>query len=110
VTRYRNEDLTEIGRLFRAKLAQLRAEERPPRRGATSRTTQPPRIELPDDQPGEEAMLRTGKVAALLGVSAHTIWRWAEAGYLPCALTLGGRRRFRWSDVRGAAEQTHPRV
>ena len=37
--------------------------------------------------------------ARRLGVSAHTIRRWTEAGVLPCIRTAGGHRRIRSEDV-----------
>jgi excisionase family DNA binding protein len=48
----------------------------------------------PDD------LLTTNDVAELAGVSRTTVWRWAEEGLLPAAVTLpSGHRRFRRSDV-----------
>lgn len=38
--------------------------------------------------------LTTGQAAALFGVTASTIKRWAEAGDLPHTRTLGGHLRF----------------
>jgi excisionase family DNA binding protein len=39
-------------------------------------------------------MLSRRDVAALFGVSPHTIYRWAREGRLPVVMTLGGRRRY----------------
>jgi excisionase family DNA binding protein len=52
-------------------------------------------------------LLSTAQVAELLGVSAATVKRWAEAGLLPAARTRGGHRRFRRSEVE-RAELQHP--
>lgn len=43
--------------------------------------------------------MRTGQVAARGGVSPETVVRWAKTGLLPHTWTLGGRLRFRTSDV-----------
>lgn len=39
--------------------------------------------------------LTAGEAARILGVSPKTINRWADNGRIPCAVTLGGHRRFR---------------
>ena len=39
--------------------------------------------------------LSPGGAARLLLVSPKTLARWANEGRIPCALTLGGHRRFR---------------
>lgn len=39
--------------------------------------------------------LGPGQAARILGVSPKTVNRWANEGRIPCALTLGGHRRFR---------------
>lgn len=39
------------------------------------------------------------KVMELLGVSSATLWRWDKMGYLS-PLTVGGKRRYRMSDVK----------
>lgn len=39
------------------------------------------------------------KVAELLGVDMSTLWRWAKKGIL-VPIEIGGRRRYRMSDVR----------
>jgi excisionase family DNA binding protein len=45
------------------------------------------------------------EAAAALGVSPHTLRRWADAGRIPVLRTLGGRRRFRPKDVEAARRQ-----
>jgi len=39
----------------------------------------------------------------MLGVSPKTVNRWANEGRIPCAVTLGGHRRFRADDIRAVA-------
>jgi len=39
------------------------------------------------------------KVMEILGVSSATLWRWQKSGYL-IPLNVGGKRRYRMSDVR----------
>ncbi len=41
------------------------------------------------------AYLTPGQAARILGVSPKTVNRWANDGHIPCAVTLGGHRRFR---------------
>ena len=48
--------------------------------------------------------LTPGQVAVILGVSPKTVNRWANDGRIPCAVTLGGHRRFRADVVRAVAE------
>lgn len=43
------------------------------------------------------------KVMEMLGVSQSTLWRWQKAGYL-VPLNVGGKRRYRMSDVRRILE------
>lgn len=38
------------------------------------------------------------KVAEILDVNKTTLWRWAKSGYL-VPLEIGGKRRYRMSDV-----------
>ena len=45
------------------------------------------------------ATMRLAAAAELLGVSQHTLRRWADAGKVPCRRTVGGQRRFRRSDI-----------
>lgn len=42
-----------------------------------------------------EPLLSSAEVAQILGVSAASIKRWADAGALPCVRTAGQHRRFR---------------
>lgn len=44
-------------------------------------------------------LLAPAQAAALIGVTAETIRRYAEAGRLPHLVTPGGHRRYRRSDV-----------
>lgn len=63
---------------------------------------------MKDEKPGtpDEDRLRLGEAAALLGVSADTVRRWADAGRLPVELTPGGQRTVARADVaRLAAER-----
>ncbi len=39
-------------------------------------------------------LLSRHEVAAIFGVSPHTVYRWAREGRLPTLMTLGGRRRY----------------
>ena len=39
----------------------------------------------------------------MLGVSPKTVNRWANEGRIPCAVTLGGHRRFRADVIRAVA-------
>lgn len=45
------------------------------------------------------------EVARLLQVAPVTVGRWASEGKLPYAVTLGGRRRFRRSDMLAIARR-----
>ena len=51
----------------------------------------------------DAAYLTPGQVARILGVSPKTVNRWANDGRIPCALTLGGHRRFRVDVIRNVA-------
>ena len=44
-----------------------------------------------------------GKVMEMLDVSEATLWRWAKTGYL-VPLNVGGKRRYRMSDVKRILE------
>lgn len=44
-------------------------------------------------------LLTSGEAAALLGVGATSVKRWADAGLLPCVKTAGKHRRFARGDV-----------
>jgi excisionase family DNA binding protein len=46
-----------------------------------------------------ERLLRPSEAAALFGVSAKTVNRWADSGRLGLVRTLGGHRRYLASDV-----------
>lgn len=54
------------------------------------------------------------EVAAIFGVSPHTVYRWAREGRLPVLMTLGGRRRYpaeeivRLAEMQGFLEQQKP--
>lgn len=51
----------------------------------------------------KQAMLTPADVAAMAGVNAKTVTRWAENGLLPPAVrTMGGHRRWIEADVRAA--------
>lgn len=49
-------------------------------------------------------MLSRREVAALFGVSPHTIYRWACEGRLPVVMTLGGRRRYPADEITRIAQ------
>ncbi|HEY3247920.1 MAG TPA: helix-turn-helix domain-containing protein [bacterium] len=54
-------------------------------------------------------LLSRHEVAAIFGVSPHTVYRWAREGRLPVRMTLGGRRRYPADEVeRLAATQGYP--
>ena len=55
--------------------------------------------------PAVEDYLTPGQAAAILRVSPQTVSRWADAGLLPCVVTLGGHRRFERDVVLRAAAQ-----
>ncbi|HXF83654.1 MAG TPA: helix-turn-helix domain-containing protein [bacterium] len=44
--------------------------------------------------PEGKRLLSRREVAAIFGVSPHTVYRWAREGRLPSVMTLGGRRRY----------------
>lgn len=44
-------------------------------------------------------LLTPSEVAALFGVDAKTVTRWATAGKLSCIRTLGGHRRYQAAEV-----------
>jgi hypothetical protein len=43
------------------------------------------------------------KVAEILDVDKSTLWRWAKCGYL-VPIEVGGKRRYRMSDVKAILE------
>jgi excisionase family DNA binding protein len=96
-------ELTEIGLLFRAKLRQLREQERT-RVAATRRRPIPARqytrLHAIESPPGDHDVLSPGDVARLLSVDPKTVSRWATNDGLRSFRTLGGHRRFRWADVK----------
>ena len=47
-----------------------------------------------------ERLLTRAEVAALFGVDAETVTRWANAGKIRCGRTPGGQRRYPESAVR----------
>lgn len=47
----------------------------------------------------------SGEAGRLLGVSARTVDRWADAGLIGYTLTLGRHRRFRRIDIERVADQ-----
>lgn len=48
--------------------------------------------------------LRPQEVARLLNMSPKTVNRWADRGWLECAVTPGGHRRFLRTSVEAVAE------
>ncbi len=53
---------------------------------------------------GPRRLLSRREVAALFGVSPHTIYRWAREGRLPVLMTLGGRRRYPADEIARLAQ------
>ena len=51
----------------------------------------------------DAAYLTPGQAARMLGVSPKTVNRWATDGRIPCAVTLGGHRRFRLDVIQSVA-------
>ena len=47
----------------------------------------------------DDRLLSPGEVAELFHVNPKTVSRWAKQGRLPSIRTLGGHRRFRFSDI-----------
>lgn len=56
--------------------------------------------------PQSDRMLHPRQVAAMYGVDAKTIRRWAIDGKLPHILTPGGHRRFSENAIRELIEKT----
>lgn len=78
----------------------------PPTEPNTKRDSSTPVSETSRDRPAEitpefatEHTLTPSAVAAIFGVTAKTVSRWAVSGELPCITTPGGHRRFRRADV-----------
>src|SRR5512145_2779108 len=46
-----------------------------------------------------DGLLTSAQVARLLGVTPATVKRWADAGLVPCARTVGAHRRFRPEEI-----------
>ncbi len=86
-------ELAEIRRLFRAKLGQLREQERPRAQRSTAPRRRRVRLDAVESPPSDTEVLSSNDVAQLFGVHTKTVSRWtAEAG-LPSFRTLGGHRR-----------------
>ena len=99
--RRRSEELTEIGRLFRGKLRELREAERRNQRGRGKRSRVArgrARLQAVQSPPGDDTLLSPAEVAELLKVTTKTVWRWAQEG-LRSTRTIGGHHRYRWGDV-----------
>ncbi len=53
-----------------------------------------------DQRERDDPLLTSGDVARRLGVATATISAWVRQGRLtPAVTTMGGRYRFRWSEV-----------
>jgi excisionase family DNA binding protein len=46
-----------------------------------------------------DQLLTRSEVAAIFGVTAKTVTRWASQGRVPTIRTLGGHRRYRATDI-----------
>jgi excisionase family DNA binding protein len=97
IVKFSDAELAEIRQRFRERVQSVQ-----PVRRARPRSRRPPTLALRGDAspPDDDAVLRPGELAALLGVSLATIGRWASDGHLPYLRTLGGQRRFHWAEVR----------
>lgn len=84
-----------------ARLPQQPAGQHPAGRYPAAGTPAPrPELRLPAPRSTErDTLLAPGEVAALFGVDAKTVSRWAKTGRLTCIRTLGGHRRFSKSEV-----------
>jgi excisionase family DNA binding protein len=65
--------------------------------------------EVPEAGGESRRYMTPGEVARSLHVSPKTINRWANAGRIPCIVTLGGHRRFRPEDVDPVVEDMRAR-
>jgi excisionase family DNA binding protein len=94
-------ELTEIGRLFRAKVQQLHQREtRSVAQSYKLRIAARRRSKLNaiDTPPSDHELLSTTELAGLLNVHPKTVLLWAADGELPLFRTLGGHRRYRRGD------------
>jgi excisionase family DNA binding protein len=97
--RRRSEEFTEISRLFRGKLRELREAERRNQRGRGKRSRVArgrARLQAVLSRPGDDTLLSPAEVAELLNVTTKTVWRWAHEG-LRSIRTIGGHHRYRWA-------------
>ena len=104
IVRFTDAEPAEIRQLFRERVQSAPAVQRARMRRPRSK---PPTLALRSEaaEPDDDAVLRPGELAPLLGVSPATIARWASDGYVPCFRTLGGQWRFRWAEVRARIDQ-----
>jgi transposase len=58
--------------------------------------------------PADDDLLRPREVAEIFGVAVTTVAQWARSGAMPCMLTPGGHRRYRWADVRAVFGDLDP--
>jgi excisionase family DNA binding protein len=108
--RFSAAELAEIRKAFRQRIATAPARKRAPRANR-KREPSPKRKSEPKAAPvlvrepeyDDGDILTPGEIAELFAVSPRTVRLWADAGRLPSFRTVGGQRRFRWADVRGAA-------
>jgi excisionase family DNA binding protein len=105
-------ELTEIGRLCRAKLRHIREQKRetrsPARRHSITSRRRRLHLEARGPEPAPNALLAPGEIARLLNVSTKTVRRWATNEGLPSFRTIGGHRRYRWADVKRWLNRTAP--
>ena len=59
-------------------------------------------MESPEE---EDEYVGPHDVASILGMSARTVIRWADNGWLSDSIMRGGNHRFRRKDVEALAEQ-----
>ena len=59
-------------------------------------------------KPEPEQLISRYKAAEILDVDLSTLWRWNKEGYL-LPVKIGGKRRYRMSDVQGLIDKKkHP--